>query len=232
VGCLVEVTFQFTRDDCVEVHRESYRLWLHRLVPLSAEERVGYLFCLIVSVLAVVALLGTVAAGIILDFDWYIFLIAAVVLPFPCLMILAVLRVSAGGTKRGLYHELIFRWNLQDDLLASVSRRYDRDLSKQEKAGMLDLGHRYLVRLDAEHVALITDYPLREGPATTQEDRYPWNAVTAIDRTETMLYFRLAGGGILSVPRRAFAGMEEEDFVRTAEERRTACRQHVMVPTA
>jgi hypothetical protein len=227
----VEVTFQHSRDDWTAVSVETFCLWLHRLKPMTAEERVGSTFFLIVSVLAIFGLLGFVVAGAWLNFAWYQIVGAALVLGLPCLVIRAVLHPSDNNSKRGLFHEMIFHLKWQDQLVAKMREKHDRHFRRMEAAGQLDLRHRYVCRIEDETLVWITTYPTQSTSATTQEDRIPWLAVTGIERGERLLGIHLDTGGILGVPRSAFAdGQAEESFVSAAEARRAASRERVMVP--
>lgn len=225
----MEVTFQYSRDDWTAISVETFRLWLHRLKPMTTEERVGYVFFLILSVLAFFGMLGFVAVAPRLDFDWYWLVGAILLLSLSCLMIAAVLRPSANNTKRGLYHELVFLWKLQDRLIAKERIKQDRLFRRQEAAGLLALGIRYVCRIEEETLVWVTTFLAQPPWATIQEERIPWFAVTGVERGEQLLVIHLDQRGMLCIPRSAFAGAEEEEsFVRAAEAR----RERVMVPVA
>jgi hypothetical protein len=123
---------------------------------------------------------------------------------------------------RGLVHELIFRHNWQDRLLAQVKSRRAAHFRRLEEKGELVLTHRYHLRLGPDGLTHTTDYPAAAGAATRQEDRVDWAAVCAIEQDDHFLTFTLEGRR-LCVPRAAFADEGACDrFRRAAEAYRAA----------
>jgi hypothetical protein len=222
----VEVSYKYTRNDWTLISTECSRRWLHRLKPLTAKERVGYIFFLSLSLLALTALLTFLAVAHWLGFAWYYLASAALLLPFPCLIIHAVVWPSAGKNKRGLYHELLFQGKLEDGAVAKFRDSHDRRLRRMEAAGQLNLAIRYTLRLDPEELVQRVAW---EDVSTTQEHHYSWGNVLDIERGEQLLIFSLADVGILCVPRSAFASAEQEgEFLASAERFRRISREGVL----
>jgi hypothetical protein len=226
----MEVTFRYDRDDWTAVSAETFRLWLHRLRPMTAEERVGGVACLIASLLALPTLLAVLAVGVWIGLAWYVLAALALMLPLPCLMIFAVLRPSEDGTKRGLVQELIFAWKWEGRLVAETRQKHGRHFRRLEAAGQLELGHQYVLRLEEAALALTTTYPPNGATSTTQQSRWSWDSVVGVERTDRLLLIHAGDGSMLCVSRSAFADEEEEAaFVGEVEVRRAASREHVMM---
>jgi hypothetical protein len=212
----MDVEFAYTREDWVEIDARHYRDWLFSRRPLAGPEYGICWFFLLLSVVGGVGLLSFLGAAVWLGLAWYFVVGAAALLLFDCGMALEVLRPRRAPV-RGLIHELIFRMNWQDRLLAKVKSRRAAHFRRLDEKGELVLTHCYRLRLDPDGLTLSTEYPAVAGAATHQEDRMDWGVVCAIEQDDHFLSFTLEGRRLF-VPRTAFA---DEDaygrFARAAE---------------
>ncbi len=123
---------------------------------------------------------------------------------------------------RGLIHEIIFRHNWQEQMLAKVKRRRAGHFRRLDAKEELVLTHRYRLLMDAAGLVLTTEYPVTTGSATRQEDRVGWDGVHSIDLDDHLLSFTLTDGRSICVPRTAFTDAQAcERFLDAARTYRT-----------
>jgi hypothetical protein len=213
----MEVSFHFTRDDWVLINMHIYKNWLYSLKPLSGGEYGLCWFFLLFSLVGGIGCLVFLGMSIWLNLGWY-YVVGSALLPiFFSGMALEVLNPRRAPV-RGLFHELTFRLHLDNRLLEAVKKRRDRSFRRLEENGKLNLGHQYLLRIDPVGYTSVTEFPSPGGPPTRQEIRRAWSEVTAIDRTEHLVGFKVGDAGYDFLPRTAFRDEETyQRFARTAE---------------
>ncbi len=213
----MEVSFRYSRGDLAAVSAERFRLWLHRLRPMTAAELAVSVLSVGAAALTILGLVSFVAAGAWLGLAWPQLVGAALTAGLPCLLARDALRSPADGPTRGLVHELIFRWGWQDRLVGALRERHDRHYRRLETAGRLDLSARYVCRIEEDALLLST---ASLEPAALREDRFPWPTIIGVERGDPLLLIHFSQGHALAVPRSAFAdGQQEEVFVRGVEGR-------------
>jgi hypothetical protein len=218
----MEVEFGHTHEYLVEVSVRQYKGWLDVQRPLVGTEFAICCVLFFISLAAGVGLVGFLGFAVWQGMAWYYVVGAAALFVFVCGMFLEVVRPRREPV-RGLFQELTFRMNLQDQLLAKVKARRAVQFRRLEEKGELVLTHRYNLRLDTEGLTLTTDYPAAAGTATRQEDRFRWDAVRSVEVDDHLLSFTLNDGRCVFVPRTAFAdGDACARFVRAAEALRAA----------
>jgi hypothetical protein len=217
----MDVEFTYTREDWVEINARQYKDWLYSRQPLVGTEYGICWFFLLLSVVGGVGLIGFLGAAVWLGLAWYFVVGAAALFVFALGMALEVLSPRRRPA-RGLIHELIFRLNWQDRLLAHVKGRRAAHFRRLDEKGQLVLTHRYHLRLGPDGLTLTTDYPAATGTATRQEDRVDWGAVCAVELDDHFLCFTLEGRRLF-VPSGAFADEDARGrFARAAEAYRAA----------
>jgi hypothetical protein len=218
----MDVEFEYTRKDCVEIDARHYRNWFHAQRPLVGTEYVVCWFLLVFSLVAGVALLGFLGVAVWLGMAWYFVVGAMVLLVVVSGVFLEIMRPRREPV-RGLFHELVVRLNLVDQQLAKVKDRRRARFRREEENRSLVLNHRYRLRLEPEGLTLTTEYPATSGTAPRQDVRWGWDAVSAVHLDDHLLSFALRDGQCIFIPRTAFA---DEDacsrFARTAETYRAA----------
>jgi hypothetical protein len=218
----MEVAFGYTREDWVEIDARYYRKWLFAQRPLVGTEFAICWAFLVLSVAGGLGLVGFLGVAVWEGLAWYWVVGAAALLVFVAGTFLEVMRPRREPV-RGLPHELAFRMNLVDQLLARAKARRAEHFRREEEKGALVLTHRYWLRLDPEGLTLTTEYPAASGAFSRQDLRLGWDAVSAVQLDEHLLSFALGDAQFIFVPRSAFP---DEDacgrFVRAAEAYRTA----------
>jgi hypothetical protein len=217
----MEVEFRYTRQDWVCLNTRTYKEWLYSRRPLTSCEFWLSGFFLVVSILGGTGLLVFFGAAVWSGLAWYYVVVPAALIVFCCGMAMEVLRPHR--PVRGMFIDLAFRMHLEGELIEKYKVRTDAFCRRQEEAGQLNLGHRYLLRIDPAGYTLTTEWPPTEAGTARQENRTEWDVVTAIERDGSMLCFTSGTAGTLMVPCSAFAGDQAcQRFAETAEEYRAA----------
>jgi len=214
---MMEVQYVYTRDEWTSINMQNYRDWLYSRRPLSNVEYRLCWFLFLFTLLAGIGCVVFLVRSIWLNQAWYFVVGSLVALGFLAGMVLEILNPRREAV-RGLFHEMIFRLGWEAKLIEKVRSRRDHYFRQLDEKGQLNLGHRYLLRIDSEGYTLVVDYPTTTGPASRQETRQSWREVSSVFLDEHLLFLKIGDAGYQAVPRSAFADDSAcQVFARTAE---------------